>query len=258
MTSPTQRSRSRRVLDHSLLVLGAGALATGLGVLTLAPGISAASSHREAPLIAGDPRADNTDVYAFTSPDRSDTVTLAANWIPFEEPNGGPNFYQFADDARYNIKIDNTGDGNADVTYTWRFRTLTRDAGGQFLYNTGPVTSLNDPDLNIRQVYDLTVTTSAAPRPCCAGPPWRRRTWARRPCRTTPPCARRRSATPRGPQGLRRAGGGPVLRRSARLRPALRRGPKRTRAGHPRRVQRQLGRPPDPQEGPGTAGQRHP
>ncbi|MFJ5846605.1 DUF4331 domain-containing protein [Streptomyces sp. NPDC092903] len=171
MTSPTPRPRSRRVLDHSLLVLGAGALATGLAVLTLAPGISAASSHREAPLIAGDPRADNTDVYAFTSPDRSDTVTLAANWIPFEEPNGGPNFYQFADDARYNIKIDNTGDGNADVTYTWRFRTLTRDAGGQFLYNTGPVTSLNDPDLNIRQVYDLTVTTSRGTSTVLRGAP---------------------------------------------------------------------------------------
>lgn len=160
MTSPTPRPRSRRALDHSLVVLGAGALATGLTVLTLAPGTSAASSHREAPLIAGDPRADNTDVYAFTSPDRSDTVTLIANWIPFEEPNGGPNFYQFADDARYNIKIDNTGDGKADVTYTWKFRTTVRDAAGQFLYNTGPVTSLNDPDLNIRQFYDLTVTTA--------------------------------------------------------------------------------------------------
>ncbi|MFJ4967046.1 hypothetical protein EES43_25565 [Streptomyces sp. ADI96-02] len=160
MTSPSPRPRSRRALDHSLIVLGAGALATGLTVLTLAPGISAASSHREAPLIAGDPRADNTDVYAFTSPDRADTVTLIANWIPFEEPNGGPNFYQFADDARYHIKIDNTGDGNADTTYTWRFRTTVRDAAGQFLYNTGPVTSLNDPDLNIRQFYDLTVTTA--------------------------------------------------------------------------------------------------
>ncbi|MEN8652102.1 DUF4331 domain-containing protein [Streptomyces sp. 21So2-11] len=154
------RPRKRRVLDQSLLVLGAGALATGLAVLTLAPGTSAASSHREAPLIAGDPRADNTDVYAFTSPDRADTVTLLANWIPFQEPNGGPNFYAFADDARYHIKIDNTGDGRADVTYTWRFKNKTRDAANQFLYNTGPVTSLSDPDLNFRQVYNLTVTDS--------------------------------------------------------------------------------------------------
>ncbi|MET9953866.1 DUF4331 domain-containing protein [Streptomyces sp. NPDC006339] len=148
----------KRVVDQSLLVLGAGALATGLAVLTLAPSTSVASSHREAPLIAGDPRADNTDVYAFTSPDRSDTVTLVANWIPFEEPNGGPNFYPFADDACYTIKIDNTGDGRPDVTYTWKFRNEIRDAANQFLYNTGQVTSLNDPDLNFRQFYDLTVT----------------------------------------------------------------------------------------------------
>ncbi|MDJ0463841.1 DUF4331 domain-containing protein [Streptomyces sp. H27-C3] len=158
MKNPSPQPRSRRRLDQSMVVLGAGALATSLAVLTLAPGISAASSHREAPLIAGDPRADNTDVYAFTSPNRDDTVTLVANWIPFEEPNGGPNFYAFADDARYHIKIDNTGDGRADVTYTWRFKNKIRDAADQFLYNTGPVTSLNDPDLNFRQVYDLTVT----------------------------------------------------------------------------------------------------
>lgn len=151
---------AKRVVDQSLMVLGAGALATGLAVLTLAPTTSVASSHREAPLIAGDPRADNTDVYAFTSPDRSDTVTLVANWIPFEEPNGGPNFYPFADDARYHVKIDNTGDGRADVTYTWTFHNKVRDAENQFLYNTGKVTSLNDRDLNFRQTYDLTVTNT--------------------------------------------------------------------------------------------------
>ncbi|MFD3805511.1 DUF4331 domain-containing protein [Streptomyces sp. NPDC058611] len=171
MKSTSARPRSRRVLDQSLLVLGAGALATGLVALTLAPGVSAASSHREAPLIAGDPRADNTDVYAFTSPDKSDTVTLLANWIPFEEPNGGPNFYAFADDARYNIKIDNTGDGVSDVTYTWRFRSSYRDDANQFLYNTGPVTTLNDPDLNFRQVYDLVVTTGGKSTVLLSGVP---------------------------------------------------------------------------------------
>ncbi|MFJ7269059.1 DUF4331 domain-containing protein [Streptomyces sp. NPDC099050] len=158
MKSISARPRSRRVLNQSLLVLGAGALATGLAALTLAPGVSSASSHREAPLIAGDPRADNTDVYAYTSLDRPDSVTLLANWIPFEEPNGGPNFYAFGDDLRHNIKIDNTGDGVSDITYTWRFRSSYRDDANQFLYNTGPVTSLNDPDLNFRQVYDLVVT----------------------------------------------------------------------------------------------------
>ncbi|MET9039423.1 DUF4331 domain-containing protein [Streptomyces mirabilis] len=164
MKATTPGPRSRRALDHSLLVLGACALATAVSVLSLAPGVSEASSHREAPLIAGDPRADNTDVYAFTSPDKSDTVTLVANWIPFEEPNGGPNFYAFADDARYNIKIDNNGDGKADVTYTWRFRNLVRDSANQFLYNTGPVTSLTDPNLNFSQVYDLIVTEGGRSR----------------------------------------------------------------------------------------------
>ncbi|AYN33726.1 DUF4331 domain-containing protein [Streptomyces albus] len=160
MTLRHPAPRKRRALDQSLLVLGTGALATGVAVLALAPGVSSASSHREAPMIAGDPRADNTDTYAFTSPDKPDTVTLAANWIPMEEPNGGPSFYAFADDATYHIKIDNTGDGKADVTYTWRFRNEIRDAAQQFLYNTGPVDSLNDPDLNFRQFYDLTVTTA--------------------------------------------------------------------------------------------------
>jgi hypothetical protein len=111
-------------------------------------------------LIAGDPRADNTDVYAFVSPDDANSVTLISNWIPFEEPNGGPNFYPWADDTRYNIKIDNDGDAVADLTYTWVFTTHIRDASGQFLTNTGQVTSLTDPDLNQYQTYDLTVRNS--------------------------------------------------------------------------------------------------
>ncbi|MFD6798988.1 DUF4331 domain-containing protein [Streptomyces cyaneofuscatus] len=171
MKDSQARPRSRRVLDRSLLVLGTSTLAAGLGAMTLAPGMSAASSHREAPLIAGDPRADNTDVYAFTSPDKADTVTMVANWIPFEEPNGGPNFYAFGDDLRYNIKVDNTGDGVADVTYSWRFRGSYRDDANQFLYNTGQVTSLNDPDLNFRQVYDLVVTTGGKSRTLLSGVP---------------------------------------------------------------------------------------
>ncbi len=119
------------------------------GVAALAgPSPTSASSHREAPLIAGDPRADNTDVYAFVSPDAPDTVSLIANWLPFEEPNGGPNFYTWAEDTRYNIKIDNNGDAMPDLTYTWTFTTVTRDPG-QFLYNTGPITSIDDPDLNV-------------------------------------------------------------------------------------------------------------
>ncbi|HKE97516.1 MAG TPA: DUF4331 domain-containing protein [Actinomycetes bacterium] len=115
---------------------------------------SGASSHREAPTISDDPVADNTDTYAFVSPDRPDTVTIAANWIPLEGPAGGPNFHKFGDDVRYRIYVDNNGDAIQDVTYEWRFRTIVRNPN-TFLYNTGQVTSLDDPDLNIRQTYSV-------------------------------------------------------------------------------------------------------
>ncbi|NYD52009.1 hypothetical protein BJY14_007992 [Actinomadura luteofluorescens] len=136
---------------------GAGVIAAGglVAVVALRPAPSSASSHREAPLIAGDPQADNTDLYAFTSPDRPDTVSLVANWIPFQEPNGGPNFYPFATGARYNIKIDNDGDAEPDIVYRWTFRNEDRRGNKTFLYNNGPVTSLDDPNLLFRQHYTL-------------------------------------------------------------------------------------------------------
>jgi len=152
-TSTTGTTRRRAIAGGVGLALVAGTFATQFG-----PFQAGASSHREAPLIAGDPRADNTDVYAFVAPDAPDSVTLISNWIPFQEPNGGPNFYPWADDTRYNIKIDNDGDALADLTYTWIFDTVIKDANQQFLVNTGPVTSLDDPDLNVYQTYDLTVT----------------------------------------------------------------------------------------------------
>src|SRR3954454_6687772 len=139
---------------RTLAALGAGTMFVSAGAL-LAPTTSYASSHREAPLISGDPRADNTDTYAFVSPDKPDTVTIIANWFPFEEPNGGTNFYPFATGARYNIKIDNSGDGIADVVYRWVFKDHVRDATGQFLYNTGVVNHLNDSTLNFYQTYTL-------------------------------------------------------------------------------------------------------
>jgi hypothetical protein len=98
-----------------------------------APDDGAASSHREAPLIAQDPTADNTDLYAFRSPDRPNTVSIIANWIPGEDPGAGPNYYTFSDSARYNIYVDRTGDARPDVTYRVRFRT---PPGPLFLGNT--------------------------------------------------------------------------------------------------------------------------
>src|SRR5215510_15140254 len=108
-----------------------------------------ASSHREAPLISTDPQADNTDLYAFVSPDRPDTVTMVANYIPLEEPAGGPNFASFDPSVLYEIKVDNNGDGKEDISYQFRFRSGYQNPG-TFLYNTGPVMSLNDKNLNFR------------------------------------------------------------------------------------------------------------
>jgi hypothetical protein len=118
-----------------------------------------ASSHREAPLIATDPAADNTDLYAFVSPDDPSTVTIIANYVPLEEPAGGPNFNDFDPAVRYEIHIDNNGDAVDDLTYYFRFQT--RSQSGQngvssFLYNNGPITSLSDPNLLVRQTYTVT------------------------------------------------------------------------------------------------------
>jgi hypothetical protein len=113
------------------------------------------SSHREAPEISKDPVADSTDTYAFVSPDQPDTVTLIANYIPLQEPSGGPNFYEFGDDVLYEIHIDNNGDGHADISYQFRFETIF-STPTSFLYNTGPIGSLSDPNWNSKQFYQVT------------------------------------------------------------------------------------------------------
>ena len=142
------------VVVAAALALVALALLT---ILTRAPGPSAAkaSSHSEAPLISQDPRADNTDLYAFVSPDDTNTVTIIANYIPLEAPASGPNFYSFDDSVLYQIGIDQNGDGHADIGYQFRFKTQTRNPD-TFLYNTGPITSLDSPNWNRPQTYTLT------------------------------------------------------------------------------------------------------
>ncbi len=137
-------------------------LLCALGALLCAgPAPVRASSHREAPLISQDPLADNTDVYAFVSPERPERVVLISNFIPLQFPSSGPNFWRFDDNVLYEIMVDNTGDAVEDVTYQFRFRTETRNPN-TFLYNTGVITSFDDPDLNIRQF--MTVTRVAGPR----------------------------------------------------------------------------------------------
>jgi len=116
------------------------------------------SSHREAPEISKDPVADNTDVYAFVSPRLPDSVTLIANFIPLQKPDGGPNFYEFGDDVLYEIHVSNRGDARADVTYQFRFETEIRNRR-TFLYNTGPITAIDDKAWNRPQYYSVTRLT---------------------------------------------------------------------------------------------------
>ena len=116
------------------------------------------SSHREAPEIAKDPVADSTDLYAFVSPDAPDTVTLIANYVPLQGPAGGPNFFEFGDDVLYQIHVSHSPAIVPDVTYSFRFTTEVLNPRS-FLYNTGQITSLDDPNFNRRQFYTVTRTT---------------------------------------------------------------------------------------------------
>lgn len=161
MKRPTKRGRSTALLATGALLASGGFAALGISG-------ASASSHREAPLIAGEPQYDATDLYAFVSPDDPDSTTLVANWIPFEEPTGGPNFYAFATDARYDIKIDNDGDAKADRTFRYTF-TDSYQTKNTFLYANGPVTNLNDENLNFRQRFTLTRIANGKPKVIAKG-----------------------------------------------------------------------------------------
>jgi Domain of unknown function (DUF4331) len=132
------------------------AAAMTAGAIAVSPG--SGSSHREAPLSALDPTADDTDVYAFTAPDAGGALTVVANWIPFEDPAGGPNFYRFDDRADYYVNVDNTGDGKYDVRYRFKFKTKVRNPDS-FLYALPGVTAISDPKLNVVQTYKVTRET---------------------------------------------------------------------------------------------------
>ncbi len=113
------------------------------------------SSHREAPEISKDPVADNTDVYAFISPDKPGYVTLIANFIPLQIPDSGPNFWEFGDDVTYKINISNAGKSEADIVYAFNFTTIIRNKN-TFLYNTGPIKKITDTTWNRPQYYTVT------------------------------------------------------------------------------------------------------
>ncbi len=155
------------------------AIAGALAIATTSIGGVFAASHREAPLISGDPNADNTDLYAFVSPDDPNSLTIIANYIPFQEPAGGPNFFPFDDGVRYEIHIDNNGDAKSDIRYDFRFkaRPVINNFAGipTFLYNDGPITSLTDANWLVPQTYNVDrngtrVLTNAFTPPANVGP----------------------------------------------------------------------------------------
>jgi hypothetical protein len=135
------------------LLVAALLAAVAASIVAATPG--SGSSHREAPLTSIDPTADDTDVYAFTAPDATGALTVVADWIPFEDPAGGPNFYRFDDRAAYYVNVDNTGDGRYDVRYRFKFKTKVRNPGS-FLYALPGVSSISDPKLNVVQTYSVT------------------------------------------------------------------------------------------------------
>jgi len=136
------------------------ALAAALAVPAVGH-FAGASSHREAPLISQDPAADLTDMYVFRSPDAPDTVTAIINVWPYGAPDGGPNWFRFDDNVRYSMNITQDGGNEADVRLDFWFKTVTQN-GNTFLLNTGPVMSLDDPNLNVRQFYSVDLVAGGA------------------------------------------------------------------------------------------------
>ncbi len=124
-----------------------------------------ASSHREAPFLTEQPKVDGTDLYLFRSYEsgRQDFVTVIANYIPLQDPYGGPNFYPFDENGLYEIHFDNNGDAKEDLTFQFRFNNTSKGAalpvGGQQvkipLINSGPIDGINPATLNLRETYSI-------------------------------------------------------------------------------------------------------
>jgi hypothetical protein len=165
------------VKKRTKLLAGAlGVACSALATVPISPVV--ASSHREAPMILRDPTADNTDVYMFRDATDPTMVNIIANYVPFQGPQGGPNFYPFGDDVAYEIHVDNDGDAVGDITFQFRFRTTVANPN-TFLYNVGPITTAGDLPHNATQVYSVQriddagatmLTTDAQTPPANIGP----------------------------------------------------------------------------------------
>ncbi|MGH8855182.1 MAG: DUF4331 domain-containing protein [Telluria sp.] len=144
--------------------LWAAALASGAALAVLALPATA-SSHREAPFLTNAPKVDGTDFYMFRSyaPGRDAYVTMIANFIPFQDPQGGPNFFQFDQNALYEIHVDNNGDAKEDISFQFRFKNTSKrtalTVGGKPvlipLINSSTISGVNPGSLNVRETYTV-------------------------------------------------------------------------------------------------------
>ena len=141
----------------SALSLAAVAAMLITSALVMAP-TADASSHREAPLISKDAFADNTDTYVFVSPENPDNLVLMASWIPFEGPEGGPNYFEWDENVLYDIHVDNNGDAVPDFTYTLDASVAVQN-NATFLYNTGAI-GTDGSNWNRQQRYTVTETST--------------------------------------------------------------------------------------------------
>ena len=156
----------KKIYPRGTRVLGTiGTLGIGLAsVLCTAPA-AYASSHREAPFIAGQPKVDATDLYMFRSYEsgRDGYVTILANYQPFQDPQGGPNFYMLDPNALYEIHINNKGDAVEDLTFQFRFKNTSKATaltiGGKPvkipLINSSTISGVNPAALNVRETFTL-------------------------------------------------------------------------------------------------------
>ena len=135
-------------------------------IFAMANTSSFASSHREAPFLTGMPKLDGTDLYFFRSyaSGRQDYVTVIANYMPFQDPQGGPHFYQFDPNGLYEIHFDNVGDGQDHLTFQFRFKSTSKNAALTVgdkqtripIINSGPISGINPPTLNVRETFTIT------------------------------------------------------------------------------------------------------
>ncbi len=148
--------------SHTLGVVLAAAAVTALPVL-----VTQASSHREAPFITEQPKVDGTDFYMFKSYEqgRENYVTLVANYLPLQDPYGGPNYFDLDPEALYEIHVDNNGDAKEDLSFQFRFKSSLKDTqlnvGGKQvsipLINSGPISADDTSKLNREESYSVSV-----------------------------------------------------------------------------------------------------